>query len=82
VSDFKNAKDLASYLVKVANDENLYNSYLEWKTRPPSKYFEKLAAQSIDHTETVCKICQTVKFMKSRNQSKDTRAPEPITALL
>jgi len=69
VSDFKNAKDLASYLTKVANDENLYNSFLAWKYLQPSQYFEHLATQSIDHSETVCKICQTVKNLKSNKTS-------------
>ena len=29
--DFHNASELADYVNKVANDENLYNSYFRWR---------------------------------------------------
>ena len=46
VDDFKSAKELAAYLKKLANDEQLYYSYFKWKTM--GRFIE---------TKFICRLC-------------------------
>jgi hypothetical protein len=42
VNDFSTTQELAGYLIKVANDETLYNSYHVWRKEPlPKSFLEK-----------------------------------------
>jgi hypothetical protein len=46
---------LAEHLIKLYNDENLYNEYLEWKKIGPSKKFIALVDRAIVHSN--CRLC-------------------------
>jgi len=67
VADFAGPKELAEYLLKVANDKELYESYLSWK-RPEIGYsaqFKSVVDMSVYHSR--CRLC--VKLMHGCNSS-------------
>ncbi|KAL7453197.1 hypothetical protein ACHAWC_004863 [Mediolabrus comicus] len=56
VSDFSSITDLAKYLVEVASNETLYNTYHLWRTQPlPKAFRDKYFPVSGD---THCRICR------------------------
>ena len=64
-SDFDTPKDLAEYLQKVANDENLYNSYFEWKNEYDPQDLKildfqvKLNSTAYKYT-SICNMCEAI----------------------
>lgn len=57
IKDFPSTKDLANFLYKLDQNDNLYNEYFEWRN---TYYIEK-------HASSVCKICEYLnKFGHSR----------------
>jgi hypothetical protein len=62
VSDFKTPEDLASYIEKVAADEELYNSYLHWKSRGVEYKGTEMEAVSSNMANWYCNICDKVRL--------------------
>jgi alpha-1,4-fucosyltransferase len=67
-SDFSGPEELANYLKYVASNETLYNSFLEWKSKPPTKRFTNLSSMSLDFADTACRICKNVSILKQKAQ--------------
>ena len=54
--DFSSARDLASYLQKVANDRSLYESYHAWRYQPLPPHF--MQKYNMTKTHNVCRTCR------------------------
>ena len=56
IEDFSTIDELADYVVKVANDKNLYESYQTWRTQPLPPHFH----QKYDFTQvhSTCRTCR------------------------
>ena len=57
VEDFRSPKELGDYLVKVLEDEELYQSYFEWKKRDFSKEYLKRWSP-IWEAKVMCRVCR------------------------
>ena len=68
VSDFKNAEELVKFITELASDEERYNTYLEWKTLPPTPRFQRLVDMSLDYSDTACRICKYVAREKQKKE--------------
>jgi len=55
VDDFKNMTELSEYLIKVSNDEELYNSYHAWRNQSYPPAFIEMHNRTL-HTSQ-CRIC-------------------------
>lgn len=56
VNDYPSTADLAKYLIEVASNETLYNSYHSWRTQPlPKEFRDKYFPVSGD---AHCRICR------------------------
>lgn len=62
VSDFESPRALASYVKKVAADEKLYNSYLDWKTRGVDYRGTEMEAVSSNMANWYCNVCEKVRL--------------------
>jgi hypothetical protein len=60
--DYKSPRELAEYIKKVANDEQLYNSYHEWRKRPQpeNEKLKKLVdkERAREDGRTACEVCK------------------------
>ena len=54
--DFGSTKELGEYLVKVAANKTLYESYHTWRTKPLSEQF--VQKFNFTHTHSICRICR------------------------
>lgn len=63
-SDFKSPDQLAKYILKVANDQKLYNSYMLWRAEPKSEEFEDILNMQ---ARGVCEICKETKKLRKLN---------------
>jgi len=70
VSDFHSVEKLAQYIKKVGSDEELYNTYLNWRKQPPAQHFKEILQYSLDFPETICKMCEMVKEIKDEKKIK------------
>lgn len=61
VSDFQSPEALASYIRTVASDEDLYNSYLTWRTRGVDYRGTEMEAVSSNVASWYCNICDKVR---------------------
>ncbi|KAI6660327.1 hypothetical protein LOD99_13915 [Oopsacas minuta] len=57
--DFKSSFDLAYYLVEVATNESLYQSYFDWKSAPLEADFVRLNQPFWDY-KIQCRVCRYV----------------------
>lgn len=57
-TDFKNGKELADYLQRVSEDEELYNSYMAWKKKPFEEKFVDRYRHSLDFVYDF--MCETI----------------------
>ena len=56
VNDFPSIKSLADHLIKVSNDQKLYESYHSWREEPlPQAFINKY---NISHTHSKCRTCR------------------------
>mmetsp|Transcript_26613 Transcript_26613/g.30725 ORF Transcript_26613/g.30725 Transcript_26613/m.30725 type:complete len:492 (+) Transcript_26613:388-1863(+) len=56
VDDFDNVTQLSEYLIKVSNDEELYNSFHEWRKQPlPTAFFEQ---HNRTRMNSHCRMCR------------------------
>jgi hypothetical protein len=63
--DFKDAGELAHYLLFLARNEALYNTYLEWKAKPMPEGFRR--AKALDWDSFACRVCA---WVDERTKSK------------
>lgn len=62
VSDWDSPKSLAEYILSVSEDEALYQSYFDWKSKPFRPGFAKLLEQQKEHAFVrLCKKIQEIK---------------------
>ena len=61
VDDFSSAKELVDYLIKVANNKTLYNSYHEWRRKPSPIFEEKY---NFTRVHSYCRVCRFSYAMK------------------
>ncbi|GAM22303.1 hypothetical protein SAMD00019534_054780 [Acytostelium subglobosum LB1] len=61
---FKSPRDLADYLIKVSENETLYNSYFEWKTQPLKESFQRHYNNCVFQAE--CRVCDLVRHERSK----------------
>ena len=54
--DFGSTKELGEYLVKVAANKTLYESYHTWRTKPLPESFRRKF--NFTHTHSICRICR------------------------
>eukprot|EP01119_Soliformovum_irregulare_P020012 TRINITY_DN6433_c0_g1_i1.p1 TRINITY_DN6433_c0_g1~~TRINITY_DN6433_c0_g1_i1.p1 ORF type:complete len:180 (-),score=40.10 TRINITY_DN6433_c0_g1_i1:19-558(-) len=64
-SDFATSRDLAQFLLQVANNETLYNEYLKWKDTSPSASFADIIKKDMQKRYTLCDLCKKVGELKS-----------------
>jgi alpha-1,3-fucosyltransferase 10 len=50
-------RELADLLIKLTKDENAYNTYFEWKSKPLPKEFHEIGEMSYCHPNVVRRIC-------------------------
>ena len=62
-SDFDTPYDVANYLKEVLDDEDMYNSYFEWKYKPFDAEFKKMN-QALWTEDHYCRVCYYVDAMK------------------
>ncbi|GMH81140.1 hypothetical protein TrVE_jg8653 [Triparma verrucosa] len=61
ISDFgDDMKALSEYLLKLANDEQEYNKFFQWKTEESSDRFQSMLDMSAYKFTSLCRICQKV----------------------
>ena len=63
VRDFPTPKALATYLKKLAKNEEAYNKFLRWKYEGfqfPESYANSAIGQLWDSTSPICRICQKI----------------------
>jgi Glycosyltransferase family 10 (fucosyltransferase) C-term len=54
--DFPSTEALGSYLIQVANNRTLYESYHTWRTQPLPSAFQK--KYDFTHVHSICRICR------------------------
>jgi hypothetical protein len=52
-----NPKELASLMKKLVNDENEYNKYFQFKSRPVAAHFQTITEMSYVHPNVVKRLC-------------------------
>ena len=62
VDDFSSAEELVSYLIKVANNESLYNSYHAWRKKPLPTFFQE--KYNFTQVHSYCRVCRFSYAMK------------------
>ncbi|GMI07493.1 hypothetical protein TrLO_g8228 [Triparma laevis f. longispina] len=61
ISDFEDdMKALSKYLLKLANDEQKYNKFFQWKTEEISDRFRSMLDMSAYKFTSLCRVCQKV----------------------
>ena len=67
--DFESHKALAEYMVRLINNETLYNSYFEWKNHPLDPEYVSRNKPFWDH-KIQCRVCRYV-WVKQRGLTWD-----------
>ncbi|HEY9777015.1 MAG TPA: glycosyltransferase family 10 [Planktothrix sp.] len=70
VSDFSTTQELAQYLLALAQDQNAYDSYFEWRRKPLKQSFMDLIEP--EYTPSLRRLCQKLWQLKA--------APPQVTA--
>ena len=83
VNDFSSIQELANYLIKVSNDQQLYESYHEWRKVPLEDRF--LSRYNFTKTHSNCRACKWAYAMQygfgwnhSRQEIQDLHIPRQI----
>ena len=72
VAEFADPKSLAHYLVAVSQDEEQYQQYLAWKSKPIRPAFAKLLEQQKDHV--FVRLCNKI-------EERLQRVSQPMTSI-
>lgn len=76
VDDFKTVEDLAKYLIRVSNNQTLYESYHKWRTEPyPPKFLEKYNMTRVHVSCRCCRWAFAKKYGLGFNHTKQTLEP-------
>ena len=79
---FESPKHLAEYLQKVLDDEELYNSYFEWKKKGLSEHFLQRYNDCVFYSGEY-RICEKVKELVAKSRNPETNLNRPnLTFLL
>lgn len=62
---------VAAIVKKLENDEDLYNNYMAYKSKPISQQFHQIALDSFTHPNVMCRLCEYASRKKSRRQLTD-----------
>lgn len=76
VADFKGPEELAAHVLKVAANETLYNSYLEWRNYPFSKEWKEL--ERISYVGWRCRTAHLVSGVPYRWRGAFDNQPDGV----
>ena len=75
VDDFDSTEDLANYLVKLSQNERLYNEYHEWRRKPLEDHV--VQKYQFTHVHSTCRICKWA-FAKRYGWHWNHKQQEPV----
>ena len=61
-SDWDSPESLARYILTVSNDQELYQSYFDWRSKPFKPYFIKLLEEQKEHA--FVRLCRKIQEIK------------------
>jgi hypothetical protein len=71
--DFAGPAELAAYVLQVASNATLYNSYFDWRATGASRAFDRLREYAFtrgDHRSWLCRVCQVYEKRHCEPQPK------------
>ncbi|KAL3780861.1 hypothetical protein HJC23_001594 [Cyclotella cryptica] len=80
VDDFASIQDLAEYLIKVSNNQTLYESYHAWRNEPyPEKFLEKYNFTLVHSSCRMCRWAYAKKYGLGWNHVKQSIEPLAVS---
>lgn len=58
-------EELAKKLKQLSSDEEAYNSFFQYKTKPLSTEFQQIALMSYTHPNVACRLCDEITHLKA-----------------
>lgn len=78
VHDFKSPKELAEYILKLNDNDELYNEYFAWKKQGLRPHFKELREECLFYAE--CRLCKKLADIRAQEKRSTRASAGPLKA--